>query len=129
MLSLVAALPALHNAMRMEEIKAYVTSPVRYDAATRPTLQLAQDAAAATGACLTTTPPSIGISLRGLPAMRSAEANDLLEKGGGCWRRWEMRLAQLKDADKFFRVAFMPCYGIFLAAKFSQIEAYAHADE
>ena len=32
-------------------------------------------------------------------------------------------------ADKFFRVAFMPCYGIFLAAKFSQIEAYAHADE
>ena len=57
MLSLVAALPALHNAMRMEEIKAYVTSPVRYDAATRPTLQLAQDAAAATGACLTTTPP------------------------------------------------------------------------
>ena len=45
MLSLVAALPALHNAMRMEEIKAYVTSPVRYDAATRPTLQLAQDAA------------------------------------------------------------------------------------
>ena len=50
MLSLVAALPALHNAMRMEEIKAYVTSPVRYDAATRPTLQLAQDAAAATGA-------------------------------------------------------------------------------
>ena len=57
MLSVVAALPALHNAMRMEEIKAYVTSPVRYDAATRPTLQLAQDAAAATGACLTTTPP------------------------------------------------------------------------
>ena len=48
---------------------------------------------------------------------------------GGWWRRWEMRLAQLKDADKFFRVAFMPCYGIFLAAKFSQIEAYAHADE
>ncbi len=72
---------------------------------------------------------SIGISLPGLPAMRSAEANDLLEKGGGCWRQWEMRLAQLKDADKFFRVAFMPCYGIFLAAKFSQIEAYAHADE
>ena len=59
----------------------------------------------------------------------SAEANDLLERSGGCWRRWEMRLAQLKDADKFFRVAFMPCYGIFLAAKFSQIEAYAHADE
>ena len=58
---------------------------------------------------------SIGISLPGLPAMRSAEANDLLEKGGGCWRQWEMRLAQLKDADKFFRVAFMPCYGIFLA--------------
>ena len=65
----------------------------------------------------------------GLPAMRSAEANDLLERSGGCWRQWEMRLAQLKDADKFFRVAFMPCYGIFLAAKFSQIEAYAHADE
>ena len=133
MLSLFAVLPVLHNAMRMEEIKAYVTSPVRYDAATRPTLQLAQDAAAATGACLTTTPPppklSIGISLPGLPAMRSAEANDLLERSGGCWRRWEMRLAQLKDADKFFRVAFMPCYGIFLAAKFSQIEAYAHADE
>ena len=39
------------------------------------------------------------------------------------------RYVQLKDADKFFRVAFMPCYGIFLAAKFSQIEAYAHADE
>ena len=57
------------------------------------------------------------------------EASDLLERSGGCWRQWEMRLAQLKDADKFFRVAFMPCYGIFLAAKFSQIEAYAHADE
>ena len=70
MLSLVAALPALHNAMRMEEIKAYVTSPVRYDAATRPTLQLAQDAAAATGACLTTTPPATPTTTRATGSRR-----------------------------------------------------------